>query len=75
MFNRSDVMRVIAAKYLRLAKEARDRGKRSKLLDRAMIYGQLSERAARRKNSRMMERRDVSQRSERREAVARSHGR
>lgn len=75
MFNRSDMMRVIAARYLRLAKEARDRGKRSSLLDRAMIYGQLSERAKRRKNSRITEHRDVSRRPERRDGVARSHGR
>lgn len=74
MINRSDAMRVIA-KYLQMAKEARNRGKRSTLLDRAMIYALVSERAQRRKNSKMTERGDVSQRSERKDAVARSGGR
>ena len=48
MFNHSDTMRVMAAKYLRLARNTDDPRARSKFVNYAMIYAQLSEQAERR---------------------------
>jgi hypothetical protein len=78
MFDQSDAFRAMAAKYLRLAKDTNDPRERSKFIDYAMIYAQLSEQAERRETSRPMvggdvERRDGSERGK--VFVARSHGR
>ena len=74
MFSQSDTMRAMAAKYLRLAKDAKNSRERSKFFDYAMIYAQLSEQAERRETSRAtagdLERRDVPGR--RRDTIARS---
>ena len=51
MLHESDTMRVIAARYLRLAKDTKDRRERSKFFDYAIIYAQLSEQAERREAS------------------------
>ena len=77
MLNQSVAMRVMASKYLRLAKDTKDPRERSKFFDYAMIYAQLSEQAERREASRPIaggdvERRDVPERGD---VVARSHGR
>jgi len=42
MFNRGDAMREMARKYLRLVHETTDPTERSKFLDYAMLYAQLS---------------------------------
>src|ERR1051326_1099637 len=47
MFHQRDAMRVMAEKYLRLARSAADPRERSKFFDYAMIYAQLSEQAER----------------------------
>jgi hypothetical protein len=75
MFDQSDILRALAAKYLRLAKDTNDPGERSEFMDYAMIYAQLSEQAERRETSRSMnvERRDASERGK--ASVARSHRR
>ena len=69
MLNQSAAMRVMASKYLRLAKGTKDPRERSKFVDRAMIYAQRSEQAERREASKAMagrdvERRDVHERGE-----------
>ena len=48
MLNHSDAFRVMATKYLRLAKNTDDPMERSKFLGYAMIYAQLSEQSERR---------------------------
>ena len=58
MVNHSGVLRVMASKYLRLARDTEDPGERSKFFDYAMIYAQLSEQAERRETSRPMARVD-----------------
>jgi hypothetical protein len=78
MFDQTDAFRVMAVKYLRLAKDTKDAGERSKFIDYAMIYAQLSEQAERRDTSRPIaardvERRDVPERGN--VIVAQPHGR
>jgi hypothetical protein len=73
----SEAMRVMAAKYLRLAQGTKDPRERSKFFDYAMIYAQLLEPAERRESSKTMaggdvERRDASRRGD---IAARSHDR
>ena len=77
MLNQRVAMRVMASKYLRLAKDTKDPRERSKFFDYAMIYAQLSEQAERRQTSRPMAGGDVERRdaSERGDVIARSHGR
>jgi hypothetical protein len=77
MFDQSEAFRVMAAKYLRLAKGTEDPRERSKFFDYAMLYAQLSQQSERRKTSRAMAGGDVERRhaSERGDVVARSHGR
>ena len=48
MFNHSDNLRVMAAEYLRLAKDTKDPAERSKFFDYARAYAQLSEQVERR---------------------------
>ena len=47
----SDTMRVMAARYLRLAKTTKDVRERRKFFDHAAIYAQLSEQASRRETT------------------------
>ena len=51
MLHESDTMRAIAGRYLRLAKDTKDRRDRKKFFDYAMVYVQLSEQAERREAS------------------------
>jgi hypothetical protein len=62
MFNQSDAMRVMAVKYLRLAKNTKDRRERSKFFDYAMVYAQFSKQSEPRETSRAMAGRDVERR-------------
>jgi hypothetical protein len=48
MLNQSGAMRVMAERYLRLAKTTKDPRERSKFFDYAFVYAQLSEQAERR---------------------------
>ena len=74
MFNQSDAMRAMAAKYLWLAKDTEDPIERSKFFDYAMIYAQLSEQAEwPETSSPIVERRDGPERAN--VIVARPHGR
>ena len=83
VLHQSDALRVIASKYLRLAKDTKDRSDRRKFFDYAMLYAQLSEQSERRGTSRAMpggdrKRADVSEPgdvSERGDGFARPHGR
>jgi hypothetical protein len=52
MLNQCDTLRVMAAKYLRMAKSAADPSERSKFFNYAMFYAQMSEQAERREASR-----------------------
>ena len=52
MFRQRDAPRVMAAKYLRLAKDTEDPRERSKFFDYAMAYAQLSEQSERCETSR-----------------------
>ena len=47
MFNKTDAMRAMAERYLRLAKTASEPNERAKFLDYASIYAQLSEQSER----------------------------
>jgi hypothetical protein len=47
MLNQSDTLRVMAAKYLRMAKSAADPSERSKFFSYAMFHAQMSEQAER----------------------------
>jgi hypothetical protein len=67
MFTHGDTMRVMAEKYLRLAKTTKDATERSRYFDYAMVYAQLSEQAGRREASESVaaggtERKDVPER-------------
>jgi hypothetical protein len=48
MTHHGSAMRALAEKYLRLAKTSHDGRERSKFIDYAMLYAQLSEQARRR---------------------------
>jgi hypothetical protein len=48
VLHQSDALRVIASKYLRLAKDTNDPRVRKKFFDYAMLYAQLSEQSERR---------------------------
>ena len=78
MFDQSEAFRAMAAKYLRLAKDTEDPRERSKFIDYAMLYAQLSEQAEWRETPRPTiggdaERRNVPERGN--IIVIRSHGR
>ncbi len=78
MFHQSDAMRVMAQKYLRLARSAPDARERSKFFDYAMVYAQLSEQAERlRAASKTMAGADRERKDEfeRGDVVARPHRR
>ena len=47
MFNKTDAMRAMAERYLRLARAASEPNERAKFLDYASIYAQLSEQSER----------------------------
>ena len=78
MFSQNDSYRSMAAKYLRLAKDTEDPLERSKFVEYAMIYAQLSEQAEPRETLRPMAGGDVERRNvpERGNVIsARRHGR
>lgn len=77
MLNQSDVLRVMAGRYLRMAKSAVDPRERSKFFDYAMIYAQLSEQAERRETLQTTAGKDRERRNvlAQRDVVARSHSR
>jgi len=52
VLHQSDALRVMASKYLRLAKDTKDPRDRKKFFDYAMVYAQLSEQSERRGTSR-----------------------
>jgi hypothetical protein len=54
MLNQSDAMRVMAERYLRLAKTTKDPRERSKFFDYAFVYAQLSKQAERRETCKPM---------------------
>jgi hypothetical protein len=52
MLNQSDALRVMAERYLRLAKTTENARERRKFFDYATVYAELSKQAARRMTSR-----------------------
>jgi len=54
MLNQSDALRVMASKYLRLAKDSKHQRDRRKFRDYAVIYAQLSEQSERRATAKAM---------------------
>ncbi len=59
--NHGVVMRALAEKYLRLARTSHNPSERSKFIDYAMLYAQLSEQARRRDGSSPTARRSASE--------------